>query len=432
MPSGYDGARVLVGFSGGLDSTVLLHRLSVERDIAAAGVRAIHVHHGLQPEADDWAHHCEKTGERMGIAIDVVRVKVAAAGLGPEAAARDARHRAFEAALGPDEVLALAHHRDDQAETFLLRAMRASGPDGLAAMSAWRRFRHGWLWRPLLELPRERLLAYARAHDLSWIEDPSNGAIDFDRNFLRHRVMPLLRQRWPHADAALARSAGLSAAGHRLLAVDDHAALEAAQAGGPAVLDGASLGRLPADRRARVLRLWVDRLGFAPLPAIGVEQIERVLLGAPADSKASFSWSGHVVRAWQGRLYADRSCGVELPVDYRAAWDGRAAMTLPTGDRLLLSDDEGGGRMAMPCAAGMVVHARQGGERIRLPGRRHSHALKHVLQDLGIPPWLRRRVPLVSDGQGRLLAAGDLVASATFDQRLRACGRRLVWQRPVA
>lgn len=433
MPAAQAATPVLVGFSGGLDSTVLLHRLSRERDIVAAGLSALHVHHGLQPQADDWADHCHRVCARMQVALDVVRVSVADFGLGPEAAARNARHAAFKAALAPNAVLALGHHRDDQAETFLLRAMRASGPDGLAAMSAWRDFHQGWLWRPLLDLPRKSLLSYGRAHGLSWVEDPSNSATDYDRNFLRHQVMPLLRERWPHADVALTRSANLSAAADRLLTVDDAAALEAAQAETPQVLDVAVLGNLHADRRARVLRLWANRLGFPPLPARGVEQIERELLAASSDSKACFRWSGHVVRAWKGRLYAERSEQAILAADYRNEWDGRSTLALPTGDRLFFQPEAGKtGHVDTPCFAPMTVHARQGGERIQLPGRRHTHALKHVLQDLGIPPWQRQGLPLLSSVDGRLLAAGDLVVSADFSQRLRASGQHLVWQRHVA
>ncbi|KAB8172125.1 tRNA lysidine(34) synthetase TilS, partial [Lysobacter maris] len=168
-------APLLVAYSGGLDSTVLLHLLASEPRRRSDGLRAIHVHHGLHPDADDWARHCRRFCDALAIPLTVVRVEVARdAGLGLEAAARHARHAAFEAALGTDEVLVTGHHRDDQAETFLLRALRASGTDGLAAMRAWRRCGRGWLWRPLLETPRAALLEHAGTHALRWIEDPSN------------------------------------------------------------------------------------------------------------------------------------------------------------------------------------------------------------------------------------------------------------------
>src|SRR5690606_8071854 len=160
---------------GGLDSVVLLHLLRSRPDVRAAGLRAIHVRHGLQAAAGDWAAHCRALCEALEVPLQVVEVDVERdSGAGLEAAARAARRRAFAAALGDDEILALAHHRDDQAETFLLRALRASGPDGLAAMRPWQRFGAGWLWRPLLDAPRADLLAHAQLHGLRWVEDPSN------------------------------------------------------------------------------------------------------------------------------------------------------------------------------------------------------------------------------------------------------------------
>jgi tRNA(Ile)-lysidine synthase len=164
MPCADGAARaVLVGLSGGLDSVVLLHLLAAQPSIRAAGLRAIHVHHGLQAAAGEWAAHCHALCDALGVPFQVMKVEVVRdAGGGLEAAAREARRAAFADALRDDEVLALAHHRDDQAETFLLRALRASGPDGLAAMQPWQRFATGWLWRPLLGVPRTQLLAHAR------------------------------------------------------------------------------------------------------------------------------------------------------------------------------------------------------------------------------------------------------------------------------
>lgn len=413
-------ASVLVGLSGGLDSTVLLDLFA--REPALRGrLRAIHVHHGLQPDADAWAAHCASLCDRLAVPLAVRRVSVdRTAGLGVEGAAREARHAAFAQALRPGEVLVLAHHRDDQAETFLLRALRASGPDGLGAMRPWRPFGDGWLWRPLLDVPRAALLEHARRHGLAWIEDPTNAAVEADRNFLRHRVLPLLRERWPQAQAALARSASLSAQAAGLLDDDDEALLQGLRTG-PDTLDRARLRSVPAPRRARVLRRWIAALGLPPLPARGIACIEADVLDAAPDATARFAWSGAVVQSWRGLLHASAGPAV-LPGDWRARWNGRAPLHLPTGDVLQLQPAVG-----FPGEVG--VRARQGGERIRLPGRAHSHALKHVLQALGVPPWERARLPLLTDATGELLAAGDVVASAAFDAWLRRSDARLSWQR---
>ncbi len=250
-------APLLVGLSGGLDSTVLLHALAADAAVRARGLRAIHVRHDLQPAAAAWAQHCVEFCAAMQVALQVVPVHVRlGSGLGLEGAAREARHAAFAAALAPAEVLVLAHHRDDQAETVLLRLLRASGSGGLAAMRGSRLFAQGRLWRPLLELPRAALLGYAQAHELRWIDDPSNADAAFDRNFLRHRVLPVLRTRWPGADAALARSAALLAEDAALLAEEAQARLQLARTADPHTLSVPALCALsPAWRGARAAPL---------------------------------------------------------------------------------------------------------------------------------------------------------------------------------
>lgn len=410
---------ILLGFSGGLDSTVLLHLLAADEGIRRAGLRAIHVHHGLHADADAWAAHCRRACDALGVAVAIVHVDVErASGLGIEGAARAARHAAFAEALDDGEILALAHHRDDQAETFLLRALRGSGTDGLAAMRPWRRHASGWLWRPLLDIPYARLCEYAKAHRLQWIDDPSNAGTDFDRNFLRNAVMPLLRERWPHAIDGFARSAALCAQASDLLEIEDAQALAAARRD-PHTLDIDALQALPPPRRARVLRRWIAALELPPLPGNGIARIEGELLAAPHDANPRFDWRGARVQRWRNLLHAG-AIGAPLPTDWSASWDGSTPLALPTGDTLCLL---GAQRFDAP----LRVHARQGGERITLPGRTHSHALKHVLQDANIPPWRRERLPLLVDAGGEVLAAGDRIVSARLSAWLAARGARLEW-----
>lgn len=415
-----DGRQVLVGFSGGLDSTALLHMLATVFKASGQPLRAIHVHHGLHHDADAWAEHCRRVCERFGVALKVVHVEVARnGGKGIEAAARKARYAAFNAALNDDEILALAHHRDDQAETFLLRALRASGPDGLGAMRRWRRFGRGWMWRPLLGLPRAGLLAYAQQQALQWIEDPGNLDTMLDRNFLRHRVLPLLRERWPHVDVAFARSAALSAEAGELLSDEDAQTLLSMRGVDPQTIDVDQLRALPVARRARVLRRWVAELELPALPAQGIAKIESDLLDAALDKNAEFAWCGAVVRRWRGSLHAQHTRPVLLS-DWTMAWDGRNPVRLPDGSTLTLE-------VATQFDAPLLLGARRGGERIILSGRGHSHSLKHVLQERGVPPWVRQRLPLLTHGDGQLFAAGDLVYSAGFEAWLRDRGARLIW-----
>lgn len=409
---------VLVGFSGGLDSTVLLHWLAQSPAQRAAGLRALHVHHGLQAVADDWVDHCRALCTAWGIALQVIHVDVARdSGQGLEAAARHARRDAFANTLQPGELLALAHHRDDQAETFLLRALRGSGVDGLAAIKPQAAFAAGHVWRPLLHHPRSDLLAYARAHDLRWIEDPSNARDDADRNFLRLHVLPLLLQRWPQADAAFARSAALCAQSQRLLEVSDRDLLRRCTVA-PGVLDSARLLKQPRERRARLLRRWVRQCGLPPLPSSGIEAIERDLLPAAPDADAQFAWQGARIRRWRGELHL-LSTTLALPPHWSVHWDGRAPLALPDGGQLELIG-------AKRLRTALQVSARRGGERIQLPGRTHSHALKDLLQQGGLPPWQRRQLPLLFDGEV-LMAAGDRVIAAPLQQWLDEHNARLHW-----
>ncbi len=422
---------VLVAYSGGMDSTVLLHLLANDAAVRARGLRALHVNHGLQADAEAWAAHCIQVCEDLGIDCDIARVTVdRSSGLGPEAAARQARRDVFAQTLRAGETLALAQHRDDQAETFLLRALRASGPEGLASMRPWRDFAAGWMWRPLLDTPRAALLAYAQAQSLVWIEDPSNADTALDRNFLRHRVLPLLRERWPQADAAFSRAAALAAQSSELLGEQDAALVAAVREGSRASLSVPALRTLSAAQRARVLRHWVASLDWPPLPAEGVARIEADLLGTAVDGPARdrmpcFAWRGAEIRRWRDALHAVE-IGRALPTDWSCRWDGHESLDLPNGDALSLRGADG-------FPAPLMAHSRRGGERILLRDRGgHHHALKHVLQERAVPPWERARMPLLSTDDGTLLAAGDHIHSAGFGHWLQSQGATLLWTRSPA
>jgi tRNA(Ile)-lysidine synthase len=422
-PAPDPGAPVLVGFSGGLDSTVLLHWLSQQPAVIARGLRAVHVHHGLQDAADHWSAHCQAVCDALGIAMVVCPVQVRADGRGLEAAARDARRQAFAQALRPGEWLALAHHRDDQAETFLLRALRGSGTDGLAAMREHAQLAGHELWRPLLAQPRAALLAHARHHHLHWVEDPSNAATDFDRNFLRAQVLPLLAQRWPHAAASLAASAARCAEDASVLGTDDAQRLAALlQADGS--LSISALAALPAAARARAVRLWLRQLAAPPLPGHLHALLDAQVLGSGFDRSARLAWHGMQLQRWRDGLYLrwPRSAPA---ADWSLPWDGRAPLRLADGGVLHLHQAPDG--FATP----VCVRLRQGGERITLPGRNHQHALKDCLQRADLPPWLRCSVPLLFDGP-QLLCAADVVIGAGFAPPRVPAGAWLQWQRPDA
>ncbi len=412
-------APLLVGYSGGVDSTVLLHWLWHCARASGTTLRAVHVHHGLHPDADDWVLHCQQQCAALGIELAVHRVQVDhTLGLGPEGAARQARRAAFAAELRDGETLALAQHLDDQAETFLLRALRGSGVDGLAAMSADSHLGEHRLWRPLLAVPRSALLDHARQYALHWIEDPSNADDHADRNFLRLQVLPLLRQRWPHAAAALAGSAMHCGQTRELLEEED-AELIAHLEVAPRVLSLQLLRQVSPGRAARVLRAWVAGHGAEPLPATVLQQALDELLPAGNDRQARVRWHDHAIQQWRDHAYLLPAQLPALPHDWQAEWDGRAPLALPDGGQLCLQG-------APAFERRLQVRARVGGERILLPGRPHSHALKDCLQREHLAPW-RRALPLIFDGP-QLLAAADVVIAAPLQAWLQAHDAQLQWR----
>jgi tRNA(Ile)-lysidine synthase len=407
--------RFLVALSGGLDSRTLLHVAASLRHDAGYELRAIHVDHGLHPASAQWAERCRAWCAAVAVPIDIVRVQVTRiAELGLEAAARAARHAAFADALAEDEVLLAAHHRDDQAETFLLRALRSPGYDGLAGMRPLRRFARGWLARPWLDVSRAAIRAEAEAADLHWIEDPSNADLALDRNFLRHEILPRLAQRWPQAAAALAgtaeRAGDLLALAEpevqRLLA--RHRDLD------PGVLDVRALD-LPAGIAITVLKAWLRDLALPNPPPSALRETLRQMRGARADRVPEVRWPGAVMRRYRERLHAQAAVAA-IPL--------RAQAWSPEHDLRL---DDGRVLPALPGLfdALLWVKPRHGGERLRLRPDGPRRPVRLLLQEFGVPPWQRDALPCLWQDD-TLLAVGDFFLDAGFAARLRAAGR--VWR----
>ncbi|MBL6749927.1 MAG: tRNA lysidine(34) synthetase TilS [Nevskia sp.] len=393
--------RLIVAFSGGLDSTVLLHRLA-SQDLRAR-VLAAHVHHGLQPAADGWAAQAQARCATLGVPFELLRVRVNPAdGGGPEAAARAARYAALRGLMRPGDALVTAHQRDDQAETVLLRLLRGTGVDGLAAMQPLCAFACGWLWRPLLDEPREALREYAQRHGLSWIEDPHNDDPRYARSWLRREVLPLLRTHFPQARDSLARTAVLAAEAAGMLA--ELAAMDLREARlGDALRIEALLG-LSAGRRRNALRHWLRGRGFGVPGAEALGRIERELLTAAADAEPLLAWPGVELRRYREWLYAMAPLP-PAPTGQALHWSG-AALVLPAGCGEL--------RRAAPAAAPLKVRFPAGGERFRPRGAAHHRTLKNLFQEAGVPPWVRQRTPLVEQ-DGALVYIAGLGPGAGWD-----------------
>lgn len=417
-----------VAYSGGADSHALLHALATLRDTLGGELRAVHVDHGLHPDAGAWARHCAQVGADLRIPLRVLRVDARAGrGESPEAAARTARYAALRELVGPGELLLTAHHADDQAETVLLQLLRGAGPAGLAGMAARRRFGAGVLVRPLLGFTRAALRGYAAAHALAWIEDSANADPAVARSHLRHTVVPALAARWPGFAATLTRAAAHQAEAARVLEGVARADL-AALGGGAAGLAVEGLRALDPARQRLVLRAWLRASGLPVPPAARLERGRRDLLGARDDREPAVRWPGAEVRRYRGRLHAMVPLP-PVPATLSLPWDLREPLILPAGLGVLHAQAACGvGLSAAACRGRAVtVHLRSGGERCRPRARAHSRAVKKLLQERGVPPWIRARLPLVYvDGQ--LAAVAHLWVCTPFAAQRDEPALRLRWE----
>jgi tRNA(Ile)-lysidine synthase len=386
-----------VAFSGGLDSQVLLHALCAVRGQLAAGVGAVHVHHGLHADAGHWEARCRQVCGELNVAYTALRVDGRPAqGESPEAAARAARYQALSEWLPSHHCLLTAQHQDDQAETLLLQLLRGSGVSGLAAMPVMTNLGAGQHLRPLLGVNRASLHRYALEHALSWIEDPGNLNTAYDRNYLRHRVMPVLRDRWPALSSSLSRSAAHCAEADDLIGQLAEHDLQAVTGTNAETLSVPAFVVLPRDRQRNVLRAWLrHRSCGAPSTAV-LARIVNDVFCSRADAAPCVRWDRYEVRRYRDAVFCLQQTvirGTGRVLD----WSLSGPLTLPgAGGVLTATPVSGAGLRHTDAMAGSItVRWRKGGERCRPAGRGHQHSLKKMFQEQGVPPWERGRIPLI-------------------------------------
>jgi tRNA(Ile)-lysidine synthase len=388
------GERLCVGLSGGRDSVVLLHALC--QLALPMELMALHVHHGLSANADAWEIFCTKLCGDWDVPLTVKHVEVPHdSGMGLEAAARRLRHAAF-AECGAHWV-ALAHHRDDQAETVLLNLLRGAGVDGAGGMVVERP--HGKqgvrLIRPLLDAPRSVLDAYAAAHGLAWIDDESNADTDFRRNYLRHEIMPRLVARFPSGAAALARAAGHFSEGAQLLA--ELAAQDRCALAPNGRIEIARLNTLSQARARNLLRHELELAGCTMPDARWIDEALRQLANARAEAATCVSVGRHELHVYRGELHLIKI--QPLPPEQQLRWQGEE--TLPwAGGTLRFTVQHGAGLSQARLAEGeLCIARRSGGEHLQLNARRPRRTLRNLLQEAAIPPWERERLPILWCGK---------------------------------
>lgn len=392
------GSSILLGLSGGVDSVVLLHLLQQVAPRYSWRVSALHVHHGISPHASDWAAFCAELCACYEIPLQIERVDIAPLREhGIEAAARKLRHAALDRQQA--DFVALAHHLDDQAETLLLQLLRGAGLRGASAMPlARQRPGHPVQLRPLLDVARSELLAYAQQHDLRWVEDESNADDTYPRNFLRHRVLPELEQRFPAYRETLGRSARHFAEAGELL--DELAQQDAQGALQDGFLEIAHLQALTQPRAKNLLRYFLHRVG-APMPhAVQLDVMLQQLCDARQDAAVQLSFGHWQLRRYQGRAYAFLALP-EPVAEFCMQWNGETELELPElGGTLHFEPAVGRGlSLEKLRQASVTVRLRRGAEKIRPDSNRPTRTLKNLLQELDIPPWQRDRLPLLFCGE---------------------------------
>jgi len=419
-------ARLCIALSGGRDSVVLLHALSrlVTTNPLPLSLSALHVHHGISPNAEMWTEFCAELCRQCNVPLNIIRVDVPRdSGEGLEAAARRMRHAVFVDCAA--DWLALAHHRDDQAETVLLNLLRGAGIAGAAGMLPERSQAHGpIIIRPLLDVPRSMLEYYADEHALRWIEDESNDDLHFRRNFLRRDVLPRLEEKFPGAQKSLARAAGHFAEGAALL--DDLAAIDHAALITPAGRLGLSGFNALSPARARnLLRFAWIAAGFRAPDTRWVEEALRQLASTDVLSETCLATSDGELHIYRGELHI---VGHPPSKPEELLWAGETELSW-AGSRVCFMPVTGSGiRRSSLDAGDVMLKTRQGGERLKPDAKRPRRSLRKLFQEMATPPWERAYLPFLWVG-GQLAWIGGLGVDAAFACAPGEEGILLVWER---
>jgi tRNA(Ile)-lysidine synthase len=405
---------IFVAYSGGLDSTCLLHLLCQLHP--AQTIVALHVHHGLSPNADAWLAHCQHVASAWGCEFIAHRVRVVSCGEGTEAAARSARYGIFSNVLMAGGVLLQGHHGDDQLETVLLHLLRGSGPAGLRGIPEARRCGNGQIMRPMLAVTRAQLEAYASYFGLTYIHDESNQNLVFDRNYLRSAVVPLLQHRFEHVHGAVGATVEAMADAEQ---IQRDMAWQDAEICQP-VMPIAKLTALPPVRQRNVLRHWFAHHTQQSLPRRLLQQCLDSVLSAKEDALPSIQIGEWFIQRSRQQLVVRPL--VDPSADWQMEWDFMSPLITPFGT--LMAEPIVGG-WQLPSV--VQVRHRRGGEHLRPLGRGITKSLKSLFKERDIPIWQRATMPLLWRGE-TLLCVADMVVDESCRPNAGQMGWRLKWQ----
>lgn len=390
---------IWVGLSGGVDSVVLLQALKQCNPNHI--IKAIHINHQLQTSADEWQQLCEELCKKLAVEFISVTVDLdRQSSESIEAQAREARYRVFRQFIKKNHCLCTAHHENDQAETFLLQLMRGAGLTGLQALLPWQAFVEGYLARPLLNISRQTIEEYARLHQLQWVSDPMNESLEYDRNYIRHQVLPVLQRRWPVAHKKIAQSARLLQEANHILEINVSQNYQVVHEGNELLID--RLMQLPLEQIKMVLRYWIKVHGFLLPSEKKLQHVIEDVIKARRDANPLVTWKGAEVRRFKNKLFIMQPLS---PIDHDLVvkWSNfPEPLMLPNGLGVVSVDEilpipplrkEG---VPLFCKEGLgeiSLHFRQGGEQVKV--RDHHRPLKKILQESDIPTWQRERCLLL-------------------------------------
>lgn len=398
--------RVWIGYSGGIDSHVLLDVFVKLRELQPSlSLEAVHIHHGLLPQADQWQKHAESVCRCYAVPFRAIGAQIQMAkGQSLEEVARQKRYGIFKNLLEPGDCLAVAHHQDDQAETALFHFLRGSGLRGLASMTSWMLLGQGYLFRPFLGVTRKEILEYAQQYKLQWVEDISNQDIRFSRNFLRYRVIPILGERWPSFSRSIARTTRHAAEGEALLQELAKQDFEEVYEASTDTLNRQRFQQKTESRRKNLFRYWVHQKGFLMPSEKQMEQIVQQSASPRSDILLCVRWKGAEVREYRNQLYllsslVTKNIPEKIPLEVN-----QNSLTLPHSLGILTVKQQEGEGLDIQYEKVLSVRFRQGGEMWHFHG--HRRTLKKCFQEWGVPVWMRSRIPLIYVGDQLALVAG--------------------------
>lgn len=412
--------RIFIAYSGGIDSHVLLHLSSTITEIKSK-ITAVYVHHGLQEEASSWAKHCKSISFSLGVKFQSLQINAQkSARQSPEEVARDARYQVLKTLVGNNDILLLGQHRKDQLETVLLQLFRGAGVQGLSGMPGSAIFGQGIICRPFLDVSKEEIKVYAEDNGLRWTEDPSNKCNDFDRNFLRNKILPQLKQRWPAMDKTVARSARHCASSHKISQGLATTLLNTICDETDQTLIISKLLKLDINKQHLVIRQWLNNTQLR-MPS---EKMLESILGGVVGAKSGnpeVQGCGYSIRRYRDKLYCLKE-KVESKIASNKNWlAGSNQLELDNGQQLILVECSEGILKTLWQNYKISVRFREGAEKIRLPGRKGHHALKKLFQEKAIPPWERDSIPLIYLNDSLAVVTGLWISADFYSVQKDEC-----------